>query len=29
MNSRNITKIFSAITLGFAVQTAYAGNHSS
>lgn len=26
MNSRNITKIFSAITLGFAVQTAYAGN---
>ncbi|OSI10367.1 type IV pilus secretin PilQ [Neisseria zoodegmatis] len=26
MNSRNITKIFSAITIGFAVQTACAGN---
>lgn len=26
MNSRNITKIFSAITIGLAVQTAYAGN---
>lgn len=26
MNSRNITKILSAITLGFAVQTAYSGN---
>ncbi|TFU99293.1 AMIN domain-containing protein, partial [Bacillus stratosphericus] len=26
MNSRNIKKIFAAISIGFAVQTAFAGN---